>query len=103
MFHMLVQQPSDVLSNSRIFRVVLDISKKNVIMAPAVALGMGILYNLLPEMDTSSSHELCKWLGYHLNNTKLVWPYWNHWAADCIEGGSYMLYSCDICMYICII
>jgi hypothetical protein len=47
---------------------------------------MGILYNLLPEMDTSSSHELCRWIGYHLNNTKLVWPYWNHWALDCIEG-----------------
>jgi hypothetical protein len=60
MFHMLVQQPHDVLSNSRIFRVILDISKKNVVMAPAVALGMGILYNLLPEMDTSSSHELCR-------------------------------------------
>jgi hypothetical protein len=27
-----------------------------------------------------------RWLGYHLNNTKLVWPYWNHWAMDCIEG-----------------
>jgi hypothetical protein len=47
-----------------------------------VALGTGVLYNLLPEMDMGASRELARWLSYQLVNTKLAWPYWEHWAAD---------------------
>ena len=54
-------------------------------------LGTGILYNLLQEMDSTSAMALSRWLGYHLNNTRLIWPYWAHWAKDCedVEGNTY--------------
>ena len=83
MFQVMLQQPTNMTGNSCYFRVILDITKKNPGFAPAVALGTGVLYNLLSEMDTCAARELARWLSYHLVNTKLSWPYWEHWAADC--------------------
>ena len=83
MFQVMLQQPTNMTGNSCYFRVILDITKRNPGFAPAVALGTGVLYNLLSEMDTCAARELARWLSYHLVNTKLAWPYWEHWAADC--------------------
>ena len=46
-----------------------------------------MLFNFLPEMDSTSARELCQWLSYHLNNSKLLWPYWTHWESDCESEG----------------
>ena len=51
-----------------------------------IILGTGILYNFLPEMDTNAARELSRWLTYHLVNTNMAWPYWEHWANDCQSG-----------------
>jgi hypothetical protein len=41
---------------------------------------------MLPEMDYSSAKELARWLAYHLTNTKMAWPYWDHWAGEAADG-----------------
>ena len=48
-------------------------------------------------MDATSAQELALWLGSYLNNTKLVWPYWSHWAADCeSEEGTCRAVQCRV-------
>ncbi len=42
----------------------------------------GVLVQLFPAMDTVSWRTVSLWLSVHLTNTKLGWPYWEHWAAD---------------------
>lgn len=37
---------------------------------------------MLPSMDFSVVIEYSKWLSFHLANTSLAWPYWDHWVKE---------------------
>ena len=88
-FQLVLQLPTSQATTAGHFRIILEIAKKQPAFGPAAALGVGLLYNLLPEMDTSAAHELARWMAFHLVNTKLSWPYWDHWAPDfVVQDGS---------------
>jgi hypothetical protein len=78
----LTQLPSRTSRTGALCRVILQLCKKSPTFPPVLALGTSILYQLGTDMDTGIWRILAQWLSFHLINTKLGWPYWNHWAED---------------------
>lgn len=83
----LLALPSDSGRLGMVFRVILEMSRLHSEFAPLVALVTSQVYHSLNEMDSCAMRQLAKWLGQHLINTQLVWPYWGTWVTDCEEEG----------------
>lgn len=47
-----------------------------------LALGALLIYQMLHMMDPTAIQEYAKWLAFHLANTRLSWPYWDHWVNE---------------------
>lgn len=74
--------PVNIHINVTVSRVLLELSKKDTRYAVAIALGALLIYQLMPSLDHSVLREYSTWLSFHLANTKLSWPYWDHWIED---------------------
>ena len=46
-----------------------------------LAASTGVLFELVPAMDSAVVRSLASWLSYHLVNFKLAWPYWAHYGS----------------------
>ena len=77
---LLVQVPT--VWGPAVTRLILDLCKKSAKIPPAVASVTGVLVQLFPAMDTSAWRGIALWLSSHLTNTKLAWPYWEHWGTE---------------------
>ena len=65
-----------------ICRIVLELCKTATSFPPVLALGMSVIYQLGSDFDSSVWRNYASWLSFHLVNTKLIWPYWVHWAEE---------------------
>ena len=64
-------------------RLLVEMVKKDQENVPSIlAAGAGVLYRLVPAMDTGAWRELAQWITYHLVNFRLAWPYWTYWGQD---------------------
>ena len=64
-------------------RLLVEMVKKDQESVPSIlAAGAGVLYRLVPAMDTCAWREVAQWVTYHLVNFRLAWPYWAYWAQD---------------------
>ena len=65
-----------------ICRIVLELCKTATSFPPVLALGMSVIYQLGSDFDSTVWRNYASWLSFHLLNTKLIWPYWVHWAEE---------------------
>ena len=65
-----------------ICRIVLELCKTATSFPPVLALGMSVIYQLGSDFDSNVWRNYASWLSFHLINTKLIWPYWVHWAEE---------------------
>jgi len=86
LFQQLLANPSNPSHTSSICRLLLELCKKYPAIVPAIALCCHELFQSMGEMDYSSIGELASWLAFHLSNTQFVWPYWEDWWKDIVEG-----------------
>lgn len=84
MLLLIVQVPPACASG--VYRIILELCKKNAKIPPAVAAVTGVLAQLFPAMDTSAWRAVTRWLSCHLTNSKLAWPYWDYWASEYSEA-----------------
>lgn len=82
----LLQLPVSPSRLAGISRVLLQLCKDSPFVPPVLALGVSVLTQFGGEMDSSVWRSIGQWLGFHLINTQLAWPYWQHWAEECAEG-----------------
>ena len=85
LFQILLKVPSNDISNSAIYRILLELTKKFPTFPNVVASALSILFTTLPEMDVCALGQLTDWLAFHLNNTQFSWPYWVHWETELKE------------------
>lgn len=77
-----VSVPCDPAKHALISRIILELCKKEETIRPVVALGASVLFNMSSDLDWTLWRSVADWLGFHLVNTKVSWPYWTQWAED---------------------
>lgn len=77
-----VSVPADPAKHAFTGRVLLELCRKEETVRPVVALGASVLFAMASDLDSTVWRALAEWLGFHLVNTKVSWPYWPQWAAD---------------------
>jgi len=87
-FQMICAVPAHDSYNAGYYRILLELCKKYSTYPSVIAQGTYILYQMLSDLDTIVVMELGRWLAFHLSNTLLSWPYWNHWASDLASDDS---------------
>jgi hypothetical protein len=78
--------PSHTIRSLAVCRVLLELyNKRRDVFSSSIALGALLVYQMLPMMDYAAIQEYAKWLAFHLTNTRLSWPYWDHWVNELRE------------------
>lgn len=77
-----VNVPNDPVKHALTSRLLLELCKKEEAVRPVVALGASVLFAMSSDLDWTVWRSLAEWLGFHLVNTKVSWPYWPQWATD---------------------
>lgn len=94
LFQLMMQQPINILKSALITRLLLEFCKKYEAFPAVIALCTTILFERVPEMDTSCWRELARWFSFHLGNTKFSWN-WQHWESEyneAVEGDPLRLF-----------
>jgi hypothetical protein len=83
LFHKLVALPINRRTNNLIiYRLLLQLCKRNSSFPPMIALATNILFLILPSLRVQVIMELANWFSFHFVNTLLKWPFWDFWIGE---------------------
>jgi hypothetical protein len=83
LFHKLVALPINRRTNNLIiYRLLLQLCKRNSSFPPMIALATNILFLILPSLRVQVVMELANWFSFHFVNTLLKWPFWDFWIGE---------------------
>jgi hypothetical protein len=82
LLQMLMRLPHSSLLNSSIYRILLELCKKDGAIASVVASAASILFQFVNDLDAFCVKELANWLSFHLLNTRMAWPYWSFFVDE---------------------
>ena len=74
--------PIDTSRSSLVYKLLLHFCRKNNVFPPAVAVGTNLLFQLIPDFDTTVTREFARWFSFHLLNTQMNWPFWDYMVQE---------------------
>jgi hypothetical protein len=84
----LLSRPDSPPLHASVFRLLLELSRKQPLFTPVVALGANAVFQLVPLLDITAAAAFGRWFASHLINTQLSWPaqFWDFWVGELAEA-----------------